>query len=170
MCLTGNIGLETLALSWHLVGKLSNRIQLNERNTKCIGKFLDCYCCNCFSERTWEQRPRSHFHNPIASVCHVTMRCKHALFYTSVFSTTCFTLSVMDGKIKQHVCIKFHVKVSKSITNTPEMIREPFGGHSLSWTEVCEWHSSFKACWVSVDDNIQGNQAPAKWQKMLRKF
>jgi hypothetical protein len=30
----------------------------------------------------------------------------------------------MDGKIKQHVCIKFCVKLGKSAIETPEMLRE----------------------------------------------
>jgi hypothetical protein len=47
----------------------------------------------------------------------------------------------MDGKIEQHVCIKFCVKLSKSTTKTLEMLREDFGEHSLSQTAVSEWHS-----------------------------
>jgi hypothetical protein len=35
---------------------------------------------------------------------------------------------------------------------------------------VSEWYSCFKAGQVSVEDNVQGDQAPAKWQKMLKKF
>jgi hypothetical protein len=49
----------------------------------------------------------------------------------------------MDGKIKQCVCIKFCVKLGKSATETPEMLHEAFGEHSLSWTAVFEWHSCF---------------------------
>jgi hypothetical protein len=56
----------------------------------------------------------------------------------------------MDGKIKQHVCIKFCVKLDKSATETLEMLCEAFGDHSLSWTEVFEWHSCFKVGRVSV--------------------
>jgi hypothetical protein len=50
----------------------------------------------------------------------------------------------MDGKIKQCVCIKFCVKLSKSVTKTLEMLREAFVEHSLSWTGVFDWHSCFK--------------------------
>jgi hypothetical protein len=32
------------------------------------------------------------------------------------------------------------------------MLHEAFGEHSLSWTTVFEWHSCFKAGWVSVQD------------------
>jgi hypothetical protein len=39
----------------------------------------------------------------------------------------------MDGKIKQHVCIKFCVNLSESATDTLEMLHEAFGEHSLSW-------------------------------------
>jgi hypothetical protein len=43
---------------------------------------------------------------------------------------------VTDGKIEQHVCIKFCVKLGKSATETPEMIHEALGEHSLSRTMV----------------------------------
>jgi hypothetical protein len=42
----------------------------------------------------------------------------------------------MDGKIKQRICIKFCVKLSKSATKTLEMVHEAFGEHSLSKTVV----------------------------------
>jgi hypothetical protein len=59
----------------------------------------------------------------------------------------------MDGKIEQCVCIKFCVKLSKSTTETPEMLREAFGEYSLSRTAVSEWHSRFKAGRVSDEDD-----------------
>jgi hypothetical protein len=49
--------------------------------------------------------------------CAVNMHC----FDTSAFSTSCFILSVMDGKIKQHVCVKFCEKLHKSTTETLKM-------------------------------------------------
>jgi hypothetical protein len=42
----------------------------------------------------------------------------------------------MDGKIEQSVCINFCVKLSKSTTETIEMLHEAFGEHSLSQTVV----------------------------------
>jgi hypothetical protein len=68
-------------------------------------------------------------------------------FYASVFSTLCFSLAAMDGKIK--LC----VKLGKSATKTLEMLREAFGEHSLSRGAVFEWHSCFKAGRVSVEDD-----------------
>jgi hypothetical protein len=59
----------------------------------------------------------------------------------------------MDGKIEQHVCIKFCVKFSKSATKSPEMLCGAFGEHSLSWTVVFQWHSRFQAGRVSVEDD-----------------
>jgi hypothetical protein len=58
----------------------------------------------------------------------------------SAFSPLYFVLSVMDGKIEQHVCIKFCVKLGKSATETLEMFHEAFGEYSLSWTATFEWH------------------------------
>jgi hypothetical protein len=43
---------------------------------------------------------------------------------------------MMDGKLKQCVCIKFCVKLSKSTTEAIEMLCEAYGEHSLSWTVV----------------------------------
>jgi hypothetical protein len=59
----------------------------------------------------------------------------------------------MGGKINQGVCFKFCVKFGKSVTETLKMLREGFGEHSLSRTAVFEWHSRFKACRVSVEDD-----------------
>jgi hypothetical protein len=64
----------------------------------------------------------------------------------------------MDGKIKQCVCIKFCVKISKSVTETPEMLCEAFGEHSLSQTAVFEWHSCFKVGRVSAEDDERSGQ------------
>jgi hypothetical protein len=73
---------------------------------------------------------------PITSVCHVTPRCEHTLFLHDYFLD--FVLSAMDGKIEQHVCIKFHMKLGKFTTETPEMLREALGDNSFSRTVVFE--------------------------------
>jgi hypothetical protein len=54
-------------------------------------------------------------------------------------------LSAIDSKIEQSALIKFSVKLSKSATETLQMLREAFGEHSLSQAEIFEWHSCFKA-------------------------
>jgi hypothetical protein len=51
----------------------------------------------------------------------------------------------MYGKIENHVCIKFCVKLGKSSTETIKMLHEAFGEHSLRRIGVFEWHSRFKA-------------------------
>jgi hypothetical protein len=55
----------------------------------------------------------------------------------------------MDGRIEQCVCIKFCMKLSKSATETPEMLREAFGEHSLSRTAVLLIAFTFQG-WSSV--------------------
>jgi hypothetical protein len=82
----------------------------------------------------------------------VAARCEQAFFYTSDFSNLCFLLSAMDGKIEQCFCVKFCLKLSKSATETLEMLRESFGEHSLNRTAVFEWHSNFKAGRVSAEN------------------
>jgi hypothetical protein len=61
----------------------------------------------------------------------------------SAFLASCFILSVIDGKIGQCVCIKFCVKLGKSIIETLEMLYKAFGKLSVSWAEVFEWHFTF---------------------------
>jgi hypothetical protein len=69
----------------------------------------------------------------------------------------------MDGKIEQRVCIKSGVKLGKFATETLEMLREAFGGHSLSRSAVSEWHSHLKAGRVSVEnDKRSGRTSTSK--------
>jgi hypothetical protein len=75
----------------------------------------------------------------------------------------------MDGKIEQRVCIKFCVKLSKSTTETLEMLCEAFGEHSLSGTAVSERHSRFKAGRVSVE-NDKCSGRPSKMTEKVEKI
>jgi hypothetical protein len=59
----------------------------------------------------------------------------------------------LNGKIKQCVCVKFCVKLSKSAAETLEMLHEAFGEYPLSQTAGFEWHSCFKAGRVSFEDD-----------------
>jgi hypothetical protein len=70
----------------------------------------------------------------------------------------------MDGKIELRVCIEFSVKLGKSATETLEMLREDFGEHSLNGIRI----SRPVECQLKMT-NVQGDQAPAKLQKMLKK-
>jgi hypothetical protein len=70
---------------------------------------------------------------------------------------------VRDGKIKLRVCIKFCVKLGKSATESPEMLCEAFGEHSLSHTVVLNGiHVSRPAEWQLKMTNVLGDQAPVK--------
>jgi hypothetical protein len=92
-------------------------------------------------------------------------------FYTSAFSTLCFVLSALDGKVKQRICIKFCVKLGKSSSKTLEMFREAFGEHSSCRKEVFEWHSHFNAGQVSVeDDELSGGPGTIKTTENVEKF
>jgi hypothetical protein len=71
---------------------------------------------------------------------------------------------MMDGKLKQRTCVKFCVKLSKSATETLEMLREEFGEHSLSLTAVFERHSRFKECRMSIEDD------KSSWQPSTSKM
>jgi hypothetical protein len=50
------------------------------------------------------------------------------------------------------------VKHDKSTTEILEVLLEVFGEHSLSRTAVFEWHSCFKADWVSHEDDERSGQ------------
>jgi hypothetical protein len=77
----------------------------------------------------------------------------------------------MDGEIEQRVCIKFCIELGKSATDTLEMPHEAFGEHSLSRTEVFEWHSHFKAGRVSVeDDECSGRPSTSKTTENVEKI
>jgi hypothetical protein len=90
-------------------------------------------------------------------------------FYMSAFSTSCFPLAVMDGKIEQRVWMKFFVKLGKSATKPLKMLHEAFGEHSLSRTAIFHWHSCFTAGRMSVeDDEHSGRPSTSKTQKMLK--
>jgi hypothetical protein len=56
---------------------------------------------------------------------------KHCL-YTDALLISYFVVFAMDGKIEQCICIKFCMKLSKSATETFEMLHEAFGEHPLS--------------------------------------
>jgi hypothetical protein len=80
-------------------------------------------------------------------------------------------LSAVDGKIKQHVCMKFCVKLGKSTTETLEMLREAFGEHSLSQTVFFECPSCFEAGQVSVeDDKRSGRPSTSKTTENVEKI
>jgi hypothetical protein len=60
------------------------------------------------------------------------------------------------------------VKLGKSAIKTLEMLREAFGEHSSSRKAVFEGHSRLKAQLKMT--KVQGDQAQAKRQKMLKEF
>jgi hypothetical protein len=72
-------------------------------------------------------------------------------------------MSARDGKIEKHLCIKFCVML--------EILHEAFGEHSLCWTAVFEWHSCFKACRVSDEDQERsGRPSTSKTTENVEKI
>jgi hypothetical protein len=92
----------------------------------------------------------------LLQACCISLPCDTALWTRSVlhecFFDSCFILPVTDGKIEQCVCVKFCPKLSKSTTETLEMLCEAFGERCLSRAAVFERHSRFRAGRLSVDD------------------
>jgi hypothetical protein len=144
-----------------LYEKVVSSKQVYDDNNRYIGKFPDCIIVTASVK---EDEKGDHGHTPASAV-------KAQCFYTSAFSTSCFPLAAMDGKIEQRVCIKFCVKLGKSPNENLEMLREAFGEHSLSRTAVLNGiHVSRPVeCQLKMM-KFQGDQAPAKRQNMMKNF
>ena len=50
---------------------------------------------------------------------------------------------VMSNKLEQRVCIKFCVKLSKSATETFEIIKKAFEDEVMIRSKTFEWHKRF---------------------------
>jgi len=59
----------------------------------------------------------------------------------------------MGHRKAQRVYIKFCANLEKSATENLKMIQKGFGDQSLSRTQVFQWHTRFKTCHISVDDD-----------------
>jgi hypothetical protein len=73
----------------------------------------------------------------------------------------------MDGKIEKCDCVKSCVKLGKSATEIPEMLREAFesGQRFLNGIHI----SRLVGCQLKMID-VQGDQESEKRQKMFKKF
>ncbi|UYV75595.1 KIAA1109 [Cordylochernes scorpioides] len=69
----------------------------------------------------------------------------------------------MEQNLKQRICIEFCVKLEISATKTSEMLNKAFPNDAPKRTNVFEWHSRFKACRISVEDDPR--QGHPKFQK-----
>jgi hypothetical protein len=76
------------------------------------------------------------------------------LYLQGDFSTLCFVLRATDGKIEQHVSIKFCVNIGKSATKILEMLHEAFGEYGTHFSRLVESQLMMT--------NVQGGQAPEK--------
>jgi len=59
-------------------------------------------------------------------------------------------MSVFHG---QRICVKFCVKIGKSVTEKFEMLRIAYGGEAMCRNQSCEWWKLFKEGRTSVDDD-----------------
>jgi hypothetical protein len=133
-----------------------------------IRKFLDCYCYNCHGERRWEGRPGSHFHKPIASVCHVTPRYEHALFLRKCLFDFVFYF-VCNGWQNQDMCLHEVLHEARLIR-----YRNPCNVSWGFWRTLFKPDSGFWMAftfqgWSSVSWRWQTFRA-TRHQKMLKKF
>ena len=54
---------------------------------------------------------------------------------------------------EQRICVKFCVKIGKSVTETSEMMKIAFGEEATCSTQTYEWWKRFKEGRTSVDDD-----------------
>jgi len=54
---------------------------------------------------------------------------------------------------KQRICVKFCVKIGKSVTETFEMLKTAFREEAMGRTQTYEWWKRFKEGRTSVDDD-----------------
>ena len=54
---------------------------------------------------------------------------------------------------EQRICVKFCVKIGKSVTKTIEMLKIAFGEEAMCRTQTYEWWKRFKEGRTSVDDD-----------------
>ena len=54
---------------------------------------------------------------------------------------------------EQRICVKFCVKIGKSVTETFEMLKIAFGEEAVCRTQTYEWWKRFKKGRTSVDDD-----------------
>jgi hypothetical protein len=72
---------------------------------------------------------------------------------------------------EERICVKFCVKVGKSVSLTFEMLKIAFGEEAMCRTQTYEWWKRFKEGRTSVDDNPRsGRPSTSKVMTMLQKF
>ena len=60
----------------------------------------------------------------------------------------------MSVSHEQRICVKFCVKIGKSVTETFEMLKIAFGEEAMCITQTYEWWKRFKGGRTSVDDDL----------------
>jgi histone-lysine N-methyltransferase SETMAR len=66
----------------------------------------------------------------------------------------------MDRKVEQRANMKFCVKLGKSVTETLNMLRQPYGDEAMSRMQCFEWHRCFKGGRTSLEDE-EGSGRPS---------
>jgi hypothetical protein len=122
-----------------------------------IWSVLECsWNVTLLGERRWEGRSRSHFHKLIISVWQVTPGCEQTLFLQKCFfdvSASNFTWSSVNPLPKPLKCV---MRLLENILQPRQWV---LNGTHVSRPVECQLKMS----------NVRGDQAQAKWQKMLKK-
>jgi len=71
----------------------------------------------------------------------------------------------MDVQFEQRVNIKFCVKLSKTVTETLQLLRDAYGDEALFRTRVFGWHRRFVLGRVSVEDDTRSGRPSSSRNK-----
>ncbi|CAK9815639.1 Protein GVQW3 [Anthophora plagiata] len=66
----------------------------------------------------------------------------------------------MEKTIEQRYAIKFCAKLNKSLADTKQMIKEPYGDSVLSYSQVSRWLNLFKNGREEVEEDDLRSERP----------
>lgn len=78
----------------------------------------------------------------------------HKIFCSLVLYWSDSSIFTMANKFDQHTCIKFFVKLGKSVAKTLKMLCQTSGNHSLDKSLAFDWHSHFRTSQMLVQDGV----------------
>jgi Ca2+-binding EF-hand superfamily protein len=70
-----------------------------------------------------------------------------------------------------NVCVKFIFKLGRTISDTSEMLKQPFGEEAMSRTQIREWYKRLNAGPYSAEDNVSsGPPSTSTTEESIKQF
>ena len=71
---------------------------------------------------------------------------------------------------EQRACIKFYLKLGKTVTEYYEMLKTAFGEQAMGRSQTFQWFSRFKAGRISTDDDeCSGRTVSSSMPEMMER-